>query len=96
MDIKRADVLAQSELNQRAKLEKVKSLQRYYEEVLEQGMCTRLKELAVTGTDLIKEGMKPGREIGKVLEKMLEAVLENPDMNEKETLMALAKRWGYI
>lgn len=96
LDIKRADVLAQSELNQRAKLEKVKSLQRYYEEVLEQGMCTRLKELAVTGTDLIKEGMKPGREIGKVLEKMLEAVLENPDMNEKETLMALAKRWGYI
>jgi len=96
LDIKRADVLAQSELNQRAKLEKVKSLQRYYEEVLEQGMCTRLKELAVTGTDLIKEGMKPGQEIGKVLEKMLEVVLENPDMNEKETLMALAKRWGYI
>ncbi len=96
LDIKRADVLAQSGFDQKSKLGKVEALQKSYEEVMEQGMCIRLKDLAVTGNDLIKAGMKPGQEIGQVLEQMLEVVLEDPDMNEKEKLMTLVKRWGYI
>ena len=66
------------------------------EEVLEQGMCICLKDLAITGTDLIKAGMKPGQELGKVLEQLLEVVLEDPDMNEKDKLLSLVRRWGYI
>ncbi len=96
LDIKRADVLAQSDFNQQSKLEKIEILKKCYEEVMEQGMCIQLKDLAVTGKDLIKAGMKPGQELGKVLGQMLEAVLEDPDMNEKDKLLTLVKRWGYI
>lgn len=96
LDIKYADVMAQSELQREMKLEKLESLKESYEEVLEQGMCIRLKDLAVSGSDLIEAGMKPGKELGQALEHLLEVVLEDPDMNSKESLMDLIRRWGYI
>ncbi len=96
LDIKYADVMAQSELQRKPKLEKLGQLKASYEEVLEQGMCISLKFLAVTGNDLIQAGMKPGQEIGQALNHLLDVVLEDPDMNNKESLMELIKRWGYI
>ena len=40
--------------------------------------------------------MKQGQELGVVLNRLLEEVLENPNLNKKETLMELIRRWGYI
>lgn len=96
LDIRRADVLAQSERERSEKLENVECLSRYYQEVLDRDLCVSLKDLAVSGNDLIKAGMKPGQELGKALEQMLEAVLEEPDMNEKTKLLTLVKEWGYF
>ena len=48
--------------------------------------CLTLKELAVTGNDLIKAGVKPGREMGEILKTMLKDVLENPENNTKDYL----------
>ena len=52
-------------------------------------MC--LKELAITGSDLIADGIKPGKEIGRVLNALLERVIEEPELNTKEQLLALRK-----
>ena len=49
-----------------------------------------MKGLAVTGSDLIAAGMKPGKEMGNVLHELLDAVLEDPQLNEKEKLLELA------
>lgn len=51
-----------------------------------------LKTLAVSGTDLIAAGMKPGKELGGVLQNLLELVLEDPDCNTAEKLMAEARK----
>ena len=96
LDIKYADVMAQSELQRDSKLVKLEQLRTSYQDVLDQGMCISLKSLAVTGRDLIQAGMKPGQEIGQALNHLLEVVLEDPDMNDKGSLMELIKRWGYI
>lgn len=48
-------------------------------------------KLAVDGYDLIELGMKPGVALGKVLKQLEEAVIENPDVNEKEKLLELAR-----
>lgn len=96
LEMKRADVLAQSECDREKKLSKLVALKAAYEEVLEQGLCVRLKDLAVTGSDLIQAGMKQGQALGEVLNRLLEEVLENPTLNKKEVLMDLIKRWGYI
>ena len=49
--------------------------------------CVSLKQLAVTGTDLIGIGMKPGKQIGEVLNELLRIVLEYPQINNKEHLI---------
>ena len=49
-----------------------------------------MKGLAITGSDLIAAGMKPGKEMGSVLHELLDAVLENPELNKKESLLSLA------
>ena len=56
-------------------------------EIIEKGQCVSLKELAVTGRDLIRAGMKPGKEIGEKLNELLNLVIENPEMNTKEILL---------
>ena len=62
-----------------------------YHMVLEQNKCVSLKTLAVTGRDLISAGYKPGPELGEILKKMLDHVLEYPQDNDREKLLALLK-----
>ena len=57
-----------------------------FDGVIARKECLTLKELAVTGNDLIKAGVKPGREMGEILKKMLNDVLENPENNTKDYL----------
>jgi tRNA nucleotidyltransferase/poly(A) polymerase len=54
----------------------------------------RLRDLAIGGDDLIELGLQPGPEIGRVLEGLLELVVEDPDMNTREQLLARAKVEG--
>lgn len=57
------------------------------EGILERGECTSMKELRVTGKDLISAGVKPGPEMGDILAELLAAVLENPSLNDKDVLL---------
>ncbi len=90
--VKRADVLAQSEYMRKEKLEKLKRWESLYQRIREENQCVSLRDLAVTGKDLIQAGMKPGREIGDTLHNLLELVIENPDCNNKEILLKEACR----
>lgn len=89
--VKRADILSQSDYRRLEKLEKLDKWQQLYEELRNKNQCVSLKTLAVTGSDLIGIGMKPGRELGEVLQKLLELVLEEPERNTKEFLLDRAK-----
>ena len=87
MEVRRADVLAQSEYRRAEKLKNLDEIEQTYAEIIEKGQCVSLKELAVTGRDLIRAGMKPGKEIGEKLNELLNLVIENPEMNTRETLL---------
>ena len=89
LEVRMADTLAQSEYLQEEKIQNIRDVRTCYEEILEKQECVSLKTLAVTGSDLIASGMKPGKEIGAVLNKLLEYVIEHPEANEKETLLKL-------
>ncbi len=69
-------------------VEQVRSLA---EQIRMHGDCIRLKDMAVTGKDLIQVGIKPGPQLGNILSILFEKVLENPDLNEKEQLLAEVK-----
>lgn len=96
LDVKRADVSAQSDLMRDTKLQKLEALRAGYQEVLDKAMCIRLKDMAVSGNDLIAAGMKSGQQIGEVLNKLLDSVLEEPERNQKAVLLEMVKRWGYF
>ena len=58
---------------------------------LDSGAPLTLKELAVTGGDLISEaGIPKGPRLGETLARLLAAVLEDPSKNDRSTLLRLA------
>ena len=85
--VKRADMLAQSAYRREEKTEYLKEYEEIYEQIMAKKQCLSIKELAVTGTDLIADGMQPGKAIGETLKQLLDYVLEHPEDNTKEKLM---------
>lgn len=61
-----------------------------YQGIRERGECTSLKELAVTGADLIELGYRPGKALGDELQELLQLVITCPEKNTKESLLAAA------
>ena len=80
-------MLAQSLFLREEKLEDLDGIEKLYQDILEKKECVSLKDLAVTGNDLIEAGMSPGKEIGEKLEKLLELVIRKPEYNTKEELL---------
>lgn len=89
--VRRADISAQSDYMREEKLAKVAYIEKLYQEILTRRDAVTLKDLAVSGSDLIAEGMHPGREIGETLTALLDKVLEDPDLNTREILLKLSK-----
>lgn len=58
------------------------------EEIRRSRDCISLKTLAVSGYDIMGAGVKPGREVGSTLARLLDMVLEEPQRNTKEYLLA--------
>ncbi len=61
------------------------------ERVLERGECISIKQLAVDGKDLLALGVKQGKNIGEILAYLLGQVIEEPEKNNRETLLEIAK-----
>ena len=85
--VQRADILAQSNYKRDQKLQNIQKAEEIFAGIIEREECLSLKDLAVTGKDLIEMGIKPGKEIGEILNGFLEMVIENPTLNKKEILL---------
>ena len=90
MEVQWADNMAKSGYHGEEKIARQTGVRKTWEEIVKKGECVSMKGLAVTGSDLIAAGMKPGKEMGNVLHRLLEKVLENPELNEKEKLLSMA------
>lgn len=95
-EVKEADLCAQSGYLQQEKERCLEKWRELYAQMREKDQCVSLKSLAVTGSDLIAAGMKPGREIGVVLQKLLELVLDDPACNTRERLLKEAEKLAEI
>lgn len=92
LNVRRADIKAQADINQETRLQKIDNIGYILEEVLQDDECFSLKDLAVNGKDLITIGYKPGKEIGDVLNNLLDSVISGEYINEKEKLLEIAER----
>lgn len=87
MKVKIADIGAQSDYRREEKLIEIEKQKKIYEDIVNRGDCVTLKQLAVTGKDLIENGVEAGPLLGHKLNELLEVVLENPELNTKEELL---------
>lgn len=89
-DLKRADVMAQSTYRRQEKLQAIDDFERLYGEINEKRQCLAIRDLAVSGRDMIDLGISPGPAIGQMLQRLLSDVVESPEHNTKEYLTDLA------
>lgn len=61
------------------------------EKVLSEKQPLSVKDLDINGYDLIDIGISQGRQIGVVLKSLLELILDNPELNNKATLLKMAR-----
>ena len=88
LEVKAADLAAQSDYQRAEKREWLERLRGLYEEIEREGDCLTIKDLAVNGRDLIQAGITPGPQLGLALQQLLEIVLEDPEKNTREYLLS--------
>jgi putative nucleotidyltransferase with HDIG domain len=60
------------------------------EEVLARGRAFSIKDLAVSGKDLMVIGVPTGKTMGLLLHELLDTVLDDPEQNTKDKLLEIA------
>ena len=91
MKVQRADVAAQSDYQRSEKEERIREVEALAEKIFAEKQCFCLKDMAITGRDLIADGMKPGKDLGAVLSELLGEVLRDPSHNTKEYLLEYSR-----
>ena len=60
------------------------------QEEIERSTAFSTRDLAIDGNDVMKElGIPPGPEVGRIMAALFERVLDDPDLNSRERLLAL-------
>lgn len=88
----RADVRAKGrEVGEQ--VDSIDRLKERAERIIEQGAALSTRDLALNGKDLMQElELAPGPQVGQILRDLLERVTEEPSLNEREQLLAIAKK----
>lgn len=88
-DLQRADINSLD--NPKIFLAKVDYMDNLVSEILSNNEPLKIKDLNISGETLIKSfNLKPGKLIGDILNFLMDKVLENPNLNTKESLLKLS------
>lgn len=93
-EVNYADTCGKNPAIKSDKFKQLEEAKRLYREMISRKECVSLKELNISGKDLIEVGFEPGRKMGIILNQLLDAVIEDPSLNKKEILLNLAKYWN--
>ena len=92
LDVKRADNLAQAP-DCRVVQGEIDRAEAILNQLLAEGACVSLGQLAVNGRDLLGLGLS-GPAVGKALQALLDAVLDETLPNQREALLNTARQFG--
>ena len=91
--IRRADMAGQSDFRKEEKDEIYRNIEALYNEIIAEGDCLSVKDLAINGGDIMKFGIPAGPKIGEILTYLLERVMDEPSLNTHEQLLSLAREY---
>lgn len=89
--VRYADAYAQSPYQREEKFKLIAAYQKELLRVLAEKECFCLKDMELSGKDLIEAGFPPGREVGRVLNLLLSEVIDGKIENKKALLLERAK-----
>ena len=89
--LKYADLYAHARYLWDDKLYQVEKFNEMYQTIRSNKDPLEIKDLAVDGEDLIREGIPAGPKIGEKLRQFLDCVLEDPSMNTKDKLLKMIR-----
>ncbi len=90
-ELNRADVLGKGR-DASGDLDRLAELKQRVGALIAQGAAMSVRELAVGGHDLMQSlDVRPGPLLGRLLARLLDEVIERPDLNQRETLLARAQ-----
>ncbi len=87
LEVRRGDAIGHAPSVVSASLEVVESLGQCLDQILAEGACFSVRDLAVDGNDVIACGIPEGPEIGKALASLTEQVMDGQLPNERESLL---------
>lgn len=87
-----ADFQGKSDYGRKKGFDKYLYTCQQFKYIMDNNICTCKAEMAVSGKDLIEIGCPKGEIIGTVLDELLAKVLDNPQLNERETLLNIASK----
>jgi len=87
--LRRADLKARGRYIEEGLQNQAEAEARFARE-LERASALKITDLEIGGEDVMRTlGIGPGRVVGQVLSRLLDRVLEDPDLNSRETLLRL-------
>jgi tRNA nucleotidyltransferase (CCA-adding enzyme) len=91
--VRLADISAQNPAKAFERITMLNKLKVTYNKIIAEKQCLSLKDLALSGKDLLDMGFPEGKNLGELLQKLLDAVLDQPELNERDKLIKMAKHW---
>jgi tRNA nucleotidyltransferase (CCA-adding enzyme) len=92
MQVRLADINAQNPDKAFERITALHAINTAYDKIIAENQCLSLKDLALTGKDLMDMGFPQGKDLGDTLKRLLDAVLEQPELNERNKLLELARK----
>lgn len=89
--LQRADASAKNQIFLQEKIEKLEEVREIYKIVIEEKHPYLISQLLVGKKDLMKIGVKQGREMSEIFRALLEEVIINPKLNNRDYLIKKAK-----
>jgi len=90
--LQRADILAHSNSG-RDRMEILDNTIAFRQELINEGACVRISDLAVDGNDIMALGTVKKEEIGKILKFLLDAVIDGKVNNFRDLLLNYVGKW---
>ena len=88
-----ADIGAQSEFNQKSRVDLCHAIAGVAKDVLAQQQCFQIKDLVINGNDILALGIKPGPKVGEILNHLLNKVIDEEIENNYHDLMSKVEEY---
>lgn len=94
IQVHRADQMGQAYEKVKDRLGLLEQVRQVADEIIAQQQCFSLRDLAVTGKDVMAAGIPAGPQVGRVLQALLDRVINGELPNDREVLLEAIEQVG--